>query len=406
MHQRTFARIGPRRAKAVFYIMLALGLYLVWRLVDVQVLKGPVLAKEALAQRSDTAEVFARRGSIMDREGNVLVRSLPSESVYAVPHDLTDPDRTVEQLQLVLGKIDASTVAALHDKQLQFYWIARKIGNEQAERLNALELPGIALIQEDTGRRVDIAGTSAAPLLGFVGIDENGLDGIEYAYDSLLRGTSGKVTIEEDQFGHPLPFSQQKIVKAAKPGLSLELTLDSYLQYVTESALAKQVKTYNARSGSAIVMDPNTGEVLAMANIPTFDPNAFWKYPLDARRNRAVLDAYEPGSTYKLVTAAAALESGKVTPETRFTSRDTMQVGGRTIHNVEDGFIASNSSTENLEDIIAFSHNVGAAEVGMAIGGRRFYEMEQRAGFGSPTKVGFSGENPGIVPDPKEWSGS
>ena len=406
MHQRTFARIGPKRAKAVFYVMLAIGVYLMWRLVDVQVLKGPVFAKEALAQRSDTVDVFARRGSITDRDGNVLVRSLPSESVYAVPHDLTDPDKTVADLQRVLGKVDAQTVEALHDKHLQFFWVARKIAHEEAERVQALELPGIALIQEDTGRRVDIAGTTASTLLGFVGIDENGLDGIEYSYDSMLKGTSGKITLEEDQFGHPLPFAHQKVVKPAKPGLSLELTIDSYLQYVTEAALSKQVKMYHARNGTAIVLDPYTGDVLAMANYPSFDPNAYWKYPLDARHNRAVLDSYEPGSTYKLVTAAAALDSGRVTLSSRFASHDTLQIGGRTIHNAEDGFIASNSSSESLEDIIAYSHNVGAAEVGLDIGGRTFYDMEQRAGFGTPTKIGFSGENPGIVPDPKEWSGS
>ncbi|MBV9271130.1 MAG: penicillin-binding protein 2 [Candidatus Eremiobacteraeota bacterium] len=406
MHQRTFARIGPRRAKAVFYVMLAIGVYLMWRLVDVQVLKGPVFAKEALAQRSDTVDVFARRGSIMDRDGNVLVRSLPSESVYAVPHDLSDPDKTVTQLERVLGKVDAQTAAALHDKRLQFYWIARKIAHDEAERVQSLEIPGIAVIQEDTGRRVDVAGTSASTLVGFVGIDENGLDGIEYSYDSLLKGTSGKITFEEDQFGHPLPFAHQKVLKPAKPGLSLQLTIDSYLQYVTESALAKQVKTYHARSGTAIVMDPYSGEVLAVANYPTFDPNAYWKYPLDARRDRAVLDSYEPGSTYKLVTAAAALESGRVTQASRFPSHDTIEVGGRTIHNAEDGFIASNSTSESLEDIIAYSHNVGAAEVGLTIGGRRFYSMEQRAGFGLPTKIGVSGENPGIVPAPKDWSGS
>jgi cell division protein FtsI/penicillin-binding protein 2 len=232
------------------------------------------------------------------------------------------------------------------------------------------------------------------------------LDGLEYTYDDLLKGTSGRVTIEADEFGRPIPFGHEKVVKPAKPGLSLELTLDSYLQYVTESALKKQVSAFHANNGTAIVMDPNTGEILAMANYPDFDPNAFWKYPADALRDRAVQDAYEPGSTYKLVTAAAALESGRATLNSRYPSHDTLEVGGRIIHNAEDGFIASTQSSESLEDIIAYSHNVGAAEVGMSIGGKRFYAMEKRAGFGDPTQIGISGENPGIVPAPADWSGS
>ncbi len=235
-------------------------------------------AKQALAQRSDTIEVFARRGSILDRDGNVLVRSLPSESVYAVPHDLGDANQTIAQLQRIFGKIDKATADLLHDRRLQFVWIARKIPHDQADKVQALDLPGISVIEEDTGRRVDLVGKSASTILGFVGIDENGLSGLEYTFDDVLKGTSGRVTIEADQFGRPIPFGQQRTIKAAKPGLSLELTLDSYLQFVTEAALEKQVKTYHAASGTAIVMDPYTGEVLAMANAPHFDPNTYWKF--------------------------------------------------------------------------------------------------------------------------------
>lgn len=406
MHQRTFARIGPRRAKLFFYFIFAIAAFLTWRLFDVQMLKGPVLAKEALDQRSDTVSVYARRGSILDRDGNVLVRSLPSESVYAVPHDLTDPDRSVAQLESVFGKLGPSTVATLHDKRVWFTWVSRKITHEQADRIVALNTPGIAIKEEDTGRRVDTAGTMASTVLGFVGLDENGLDGVEYAFDDLLRGTSGKILLEADDFGRPLPFGREKVIKGAKPGLSLQLTLDSYLQYVTESALAQQVRAYHAQSGTAIVMNPYTGEVLALANLPNYDPNRFWHYAAGSLRDRAVMDAYEPGSTFKLVTAAAAIDSGKVNANSRFPSHDTLAVGGRTIHNAEDGFLAGSGSSETLEDIIAYSHNVGAAEVGLSIGGRALYSMERNAGFGTPTHIGLPGENPGIVPAPAQWSGS
>ena len=405
MHKRTFSRVGPRRAKLLFYVLLAVSVYLTWRLVDVQLIKGPLYAKEALAQRSDTVEVFARRGSILDRDGNVLVRSLPSESVYAVPHDLGDADETIKQLTPLVGKIDKATSELLHDRHLQFVWIARKIPHDEADKIQALNLPGISLIEEDTGRRVDVAGESASTILGFVGIDENGLDGLEYTFDDLLKGTSGRVTIEADEFGRPIPFGHEHVVRPAKPGLSLELTLDSYLQYVTESALEKQVKTYHAQSGTAIVMDPYTGEVLAMANFPRFDPNRYWKYSSDDYRDRAVQDAYEPGSTFKLVTAAAALEYGHVPLSERFQSAGPLEVGGRRIYNAVDG-LTPDPNGDTLTTIIADSLNVGAAEVALHIGGSKFFKMEQQAGFGQPTQIGLSGENPGIVPPPAEWSGS
>jgi cell division protein FtsI/penicillin-binding protein 2 len=405
VHRRNFSRVAPRRAKALFYIAAAIAVLLGWRLVEVQVFKGPIYAKQALAQRSDTVDVFARRGSILDRDGNVLAYSLPSESVYAVPHDLGDAATTMARLQKVLGHIPESTTLLLRDRRLQFVWVARKIPHDQADAISALQLPGISVMEEDTGRRVDLAGQTASTVIGFVGIDENGLAGVEYAYDDLLKGTSGRVTLEADEFGHPIPFGRQRAVRPAKPGLTLELTIDPYLQFVAESALKKQVTEFHAQSGTALVMDPSTGEVLALADLPHFDPNTFWKFSPDARRERAVQDAYEPGSTFKLLTAAAALESGKVTTSSYFPARTEIEVGGRLIHNAEDDMPVRGSS-ETLEDIIAYSHNVGAAEVGLSIGRKTFYDMERRAGFGDSTHVGFAGENPGIVPAPADWSDS
>ena len=404
MHQRAFARISPIRAKSVFYAFLLTAAYLVWRLYDVQVVHGATYAREALAQRSNAVEVFARRGSILDRNGNVLVRSLPSESVYAVPRDLSDPGATAAKLQRIFGKLDPSTIEQLHDKRSWFAWIARKVPHDVTERVRALAINGVALKEEETGLRVDPSGRLAATVLGFVGTDENGLDGIEYSEDALLRGRSGSVMLETDEFGRPIPFGRERVVTPAEPGSTLELTLDSYLQFVAERALAMQVATFHALDGTAIVMDPYTGEVLALANAPTFDPNRFWKYDDAHRRDRAVMDAYEPGSTFKLVTAAAALESHKVSLATRFPAHDRLEVGGRIIHNAEDGFMAGTGASETLGQIIEFSHNVGAAEVGMSIGAKTFYAMERRAGFGDRTGIELPGENPGIVPPPRDWS--
>ena len=405
MHQRQFARVGPMRAKVFFYLCAIVAIFLGWRLYKVQVIDGPVLAREALAQRSDTVEVFARRGSITDRDGNPLVRSLPSQSIYAVPHDITDVDATVAKLRPLLGNLSPDTISALGDKKLWFVWLARKVSVDVATRIKDLQLPGIALREEDTGKRVDMAGTMASTLVGFVGTDENGLDGLEYSFDKILKGDSGRVTLETDEFGRPIPLGQQWAVKPAQPGYNVELTLDSYLQYVTEAALHEEVSKYHALDGTAIVMDPYTGEVLAMANLPTFDPNTFWKYKDADRRDRSVTDAYEPGSTFKLVTAAAALESGKVNLKSLFPAKDALEVGGHVIHNAEDGLPAT-GGLETLQEIIELSHNVGAAEVAMRIGGRDFYQMEQKAGFGAPTDIELPGENPGIIPAPADWSDS
>jgi stage V sporulation protein D (sporulation-specific penicillin-binding protein) len=406
MHQRTFARVAPMRARIFFYACMAVALFLGWRLCDVQALKGAIYAKQALLQRSDTVEVFARRGSILDRNGNVLVRSLPSESVYAVPREIVDPVTTAAKLERIFGKLDPATVAALHDRHLWFAWIARKVPHETAARVRSLGLIGVGLKEEETGLRIDTAGRLASTILGFVGTDENGLDGIEYAYDGMLRGQSGRVTLEADEFGRPIPFGAERVVVPAQPGLDVELTIDPYLQFVAERALAKQVGEFHALDGTAIVMDPWSGEILAMANLPNFDPNRFWKYADDQRRDRAVMDAYEPGSTYKLITAAAALESRKVSLASRFPAHDRLEIGGQTIHNAEDGFMAGTGGGETLEQIVEYSHNVGAAEVGLSIGAKTLYAMERKAGFGSTTGVGLPGENPGIVPPPSQWSGS
>jgi stage V sporulation protein D (sporulation-specific penicillin-binding protein) len=243
-------------------------------------------------------------------------------------------------------------------------------------------------------------------VLGFVGTDENGLDGLEYGFDDFLRGTPGTMRVEADEFGRAIPFGDTTMVERAVPGKTLVLSLSSYLQFEAERLVGAGVKTWHARSGTAIVMDVHTGEILAMANAPDFDPDHYGASPADAWRNRAVVDAYEPGSTFKLITAAAALESRKVTMTTRFPALDTLKVSDRVIHNAEDGFMAGSASTETLEQVVAYSHNVGAAEVGLAIGAPALYNMIRKFGFGDYTKVEFPGENPGIVPPVSDWSGS
>jgi stage V sporulation protein D (sporulation-specific penicillin-binding protein) len=407
MASRAFARVPVVRAKFAILVTLAVAAWLTWRLADVQIRQSAMLASMALEQHSETVDSFAKRGSILDRDGNVLVRSLPSESVYAVPTsiDAAQVPDIAAKLAPLLGYPPERIEAALREPT-PFRWLKRKIPHDVAQRVDALGIDGIGLKAEETGVRYAPSGRLGSTVLGFVGTDENGLDGLEYGFDSYLRGTPGTMRVEADEFGRPIPFGDTTLVERAVPGKTLVLSLSSYLQFEAESLIDAAVKTWHAKSGTVIVMDVHTGEILAMANTPDFDPDHYSATSSDAWRNRAVVDSYEPGSTFKLITAAAALESGKVTLNSRFPARDEIEVGGHTIHNAEDGFMAGSSSTETLEQIVAYSHNVGAAEVGMRIGAPTLYAMIRKFGFGDYTQIEFPGENPGIVPPVSDWSGS
>jgi cell division protein FtsI/penicillin-binding protein 2 len=397
-------RTSAKRAKIVFFALFALALYMAARLYVVQVRQGPMLAERAYEQRLETIDVAAHRGAIYDRNGATLARSLPSQSLYATLSDIDDPARTAAELAAFLPGTNVAELTATLTGKSGYVQIAHKIGRDAADAIARRALPGISIVSESTGVRFVPSGRLASSVIGFTGFDENGLDGVEYAFDSLLRGSPGKMVLEADQFGRAIPFSKEHVIVAAQPGRSLELTIDSYLQYQTQRVLGETVRRWHAASGSAVVMDPRTGEVLALANVPDYDVRDYARSTPDQRRDRAVMDAYEPGSTFKLITAAAALESGKVTPADRFPARDTLAIGGHVIHNAEDGFLAGSSSTETLGDIIRFSHNVGAAEVGLRIGPRTMYDAIRRFGFGDETGIGLPGENPGIVPPLSTWS--
>lgn len=407
MVDRAFARVPIVRAKLAILATLLVCAWLTWRLADVQIRQSAMLSRLALSQHSETVDAFAKRGSILDRDGNVLVRSLPSESVYAVPTsiDAANVPNIAAKLSPILGYPVDRLEAALSER-VPFRYLKRKIPHAVAERVEALGIDGIGLKPEETGLRYAPSGRLASTVLGFVGTDENGLAGLEYSFDDYLRGTPGKTRIEADEFGRPIPFGDSTVVERAVPGRRLELTLDSYIQFEAEHQIDLAMKTWHATSATAIVMDVHTGEILAMANAPDFDPNHFAAASPNAWRNRAVADAYEPGSTFKLITAAAALESGKVTMQSRFPARDQLEVGGHVIHNAEDGFMAGTGGSETLEQIVAYSHNVGAAEVGMRIGAPTLYAMIRKFGFGDPTHIEVSGENVGIVPPVADWSGS
>jgi cell division protein FtsI/penicillin-binding protein 2 len=401
---RAHARVAGGRARVLFWIATALALFLVWRLFEIQVVDGPKLAHKADLQHRETSHVIPRRGTIYDRAGVALVRSLPSQSIYADTPEVGNPGLTARALAPVLGRSAEDILVQLRDDP-SYQLLARKVSRDVALRVDSLKLPGIRIDPEFSGVRYVVSGRLASTAIGFTGTDENGLEGIEYAYDSLLRGTPGKLATETDLGGRSMPFAQPRIVEVAKPGHSLQLTLDSSLQFTCEQVLRETVRKFSARSGSAIVMDPQTGEILALANAPDYDLRDFRHASPDARRDRAVMDLYEPGSTFKLITAAAALEKG-ISPKARFAARDALPIGGHVIHNAEDGFMAGTGGTESIEDIIAYSHNVGAAELGIATGRAQLYKTIRAFGFGEKTNSGLPGESAGLVPAPADWSGT
>ncbi len=406
MAARAFARIAPARAKLSLVIVLFIASLLALRLGTVQIRDGPKLAREALEQHDETVESLAKRGAILDRNGGVLVRSLPSESIYAVPPEVVDPHATAVKLAPILRMPVDRLEPALRD-HADFRWLARKVSHGVAERIDKLALPGIQTKAEETGRRFIASGRLASTLLGFTDTDERGIDGLEYAFDRTLRGTSGRVRIEADQFGRAIPFGETQVVQRATAGDNVVTTIDPYLQFEAERLLRDTMRKWSARSASAIVMDPWTGELLAVANMPDYDPAHFGSFTPSQWRDRAVTDAYEPGSTFKLITAAAALESGRIGADARFPARDALEVGGRVIHNAEDGMMAGGlGGSESIEQIIAYSHNVGAAEIGLATGPTAMYRTIRRFGFGDLTGVDLPGESPGIVNPPSDWSGS
>ncbi len=396
-------RTQTQRAKALFYVFLILAAFVAGRFYIVQVRDGPTLASRAYEQRLTTIDLAAHRGTIYDRDLTALVRSLPSQSLYASTREVRDRSGTARRLAGILGLGYADVYAILGSSQ-PYVLVDHKIGSRQAGEIVKLALPGISVVPEPTGVRFVPSGRLASTVLGFTGFDEQGLEGLEYEYEDELRGQPGRMALESDEFGRAIPFAKPSVLLASKPGHSLVLTLDSYLQYNVERVLRATVAKWHASSGSAVVMDPWTGEVLALANAPDYDVSNYAQYSADDRRDRAVDDTYEPGSVFKLITAAAALESGKVSPGDRFSLSDRLHIGGYTIYNAEDGFMAGAGSSETLEDIIAYSHNVGAAEVGLRIGRQTLYDTIERFGFDRQTGVGLPGETAGLVPRLADWS--
>lgn len=368
------------------------------RLTVLQVSQAASLQGLALQQRLRTVELPATRGAIVDRGGEPLAISLEARDVYADPRYVTDPWRTATALAPLLRR-DVGELAQLLARDTSFVYLARQVELGVADRIAAKGLPGIGFLP--TSRRSYPAGPLASQVLGFVGIDGVGLAGLELRYDDLLAGTSGERTQEIDPHGQPIAGGID-VERPPVPGSTLVTTIDREIQYLAEQALEEAVRANRARGGTVIVMDVRTGDILAMANHPWFDPNAFEDAPAGRYRNRAVTDAFEPGSTNKVITAAAALDRDAVGLRQVFSVPWKMRVGGYTIHDADPHGVLRMT----LGDIIARSSNIGTVLVARRVGPSAMAAYLSRFGLGRPTGVGFPGESAGILPPLYEWTGS
>ncbi|HEX4566442.1 MAG TPA: penicillin-binding protein [Vicinamibacterales bacterium] len=361
------------------------------RLVYLQVIEHADLLARADRQQNRTFTPPAKRGEIFDRKGRVLAYSVDADTIAAVPTDIDDPNDVAAQVCDALagcGPDRRQSIAKSLGKKGPFAYVARQVSPEEARRVRDLGLPGITLLKES--RRYYPNTELAAHVIGYVGVDNVGLGGIESAYDSQIRGREGRVLIQSDAKRHAI---YSRVEQAATAGAGIELTIDEYLQYVAERELRAGVAANHAVGGTAIIMDPHTGEILALANWPTFNPNAFTRADDDDRRNRAIQTLYEPGSTFKIVTASAALENHVITPETLI---DT-DPGYITFPGRKPIFDTHRYGVLSFTDVIVKSSNVGAIKVGEKIGASTLVSYVSKFGFGQTLAPDFRGETAGIV---------
>ena len=382
-----------RRYVLLLLLLCGFGVVL-FRLVTLQVWQAAELSVQADRQHQKTVSLEGARGTIVDRHGKILAMNVEVPSVFGVPTTVDSPLKTARQLSPILHvRTDELEQKLRQDRR--FVWLARKLDPEQGRRLDRLSLDGIGVVME--GRRFYPKGPLLAHVLGFSGMDGEGLEGVEHRYEPDLHGEKRMMVLQRDALGHTV-FPKGMMEGSPTPGHSLTLTIDEVIQYIAERELEDAVSHAQAKSGTMIVLDPKTGAVLAMAVSPRFDPNVVSGLSRDRWRNRALTDAYEPGSTMKAMMAAAAIEERVVRPNTMvFGEHGHMTVSNTVIHDHERlGWVS-------FAQVIQKSSNIGAAKTGMALGEQRLYRYLQAFGFGQRTEIDLPGEGAGLVRNPKDW---
>jgi cell division protein FtsI (penicillin-binding protein 3) len=379
---------------AVFAVVFAAALA---RAGWLQAVRAEPLGQRGAAQHRETVVLPGARGTIYDRTGVELAIGKRATTVYANPKQIRDPRAVATAVAHTLGIEGEPLVAELADRSRGFVYVQRKADPERAAALQRLRIRGLGFYPEE--RRAYPQRAIAAEVVGFAGVDNHGLAGIELELDALLAGDEGKKTIIRDPFGQALQVVDSK---PPREGRDVYLTVDHSLQAHVERVLRETVATWEAASASAVVMDAGTGAILAMGVEPGFDANRFPEVPRERQRNRAVTDTYEPGSTFKVVTITAALETGLVSPSTPFTLRYQIRVADRVIHDAEP----RGTERMTVSEILSRSSNVGVVTLALWLGKERLSGWIDRFGFGRATGLDYPGETRGIVLPPERWSGS
>ncbi|HJW14617.1 MAG TPA: penicillin-binding protein 2, partial [Thermoanaerobaculia bacterium] len=386
------------RRLRLFALLLAVWTaFVVGRLIELQVVQGQKYRARAQRQQERRIEVSGRRGPILDREGRELAVSVEVPSVYAIPDEVENGPAAADALAPLL-RVPRAKIAERLSQAKGFVWLARKIEPAAADSIRLLKLKGVHLVAEP--KRFYPKRSLAASVVGYVGLDDSGLSGLEYAYDRAVRGTPGEIVALTDArrstYGEAVTAG-----KPAQEGAALTVSLDSGIQFAAERELETTLQDLDARSGSAVVLDPWTGEILAMASAPGFDPNDYGRFPAETRRNRAIADAYEPGSTFKIVTGSVALDRGVVRLDEVFeTGHGLIRIGRVTIK--EDKHHDYGSLT--LAGIFERSSNIGIIHVGLRLGPERLFEGASAFGIGKQTGVDLPGEAAGIFRPLSRWS--
>jgi cell division protein FtsI (penicillin-binding protein 3) len=365
------------------------------RLVHLQVLAREFFAQQGARQSERTINLDPRRGPILDREGRPLAVSVDAESLYAVPQDIADPPQTAAALSRALG-LDAAgrrELAAQMQKSRAFVWVKRKLDPATAQRVRDLQLDGVGFLAEH--RRYYPQRELAAHVLGYVGVDNTGMSGIEYALEDEIRGRASKVVVHTDARRRPVGHTE----RPSTEGHTVVLTLDETLQHLAERELDRAMAETQAAAGMLVVVEPMSGEVLAMAGRPTFNPNRYSTYPSTNWRNRAVSDVFEPGSVFKIVTAAAGIQEKVADPsEVLDCGHGRIEVAGTVIndHAIFDRL--------TFAQAVVHSSDIGMIRVAQRLGRENFARYVRSFGFGAPTGVDLPGESSGLLRPTGRWS--
>ena len=390
-------RLANRRIRlllAVFAIVFGATLA---RAIWLQGVRAQSLGRMAESQHRQTVTLAANRGTIYDSTGVQLAIGEQAMTVYADPLQIRDATKVAPIVAHILRLDPKQVYEKLSDRKHGFVYVERKADAARAVKLQAQHIAGLGFYPEE--RRFYPQRGIAAQVLGYAGVDNHGLSGLELALDRPLAGQSGRETLVRDPFGHVL---DSIVSSPARDGSDVSLTINQNIQGTAEAVLRQTVQRWGAKDATAIVLDPHTGAVLAMAVAPTYDANNFPAVSKDLQRNRAITDTYEPGSTFKLVTVAGALSTGIVTPRKTFTLPYEIQVADRRIHDAEP----RGTETMSVATILSKSSNVGAITLAELLGKDRLMSWISRFGFGHPTGIDFPGESQGIVLPAEKWSGS